>query len=118
VTIYAVVVVAVSAPLTHLSGRFPRRQVMSGLLAIFVLGTLAASAAPSYGWLIAARVVIALAQALFWSIVAVVAVGLFPPRFRGRAVAGTFAGSSIALILGFPPEPCRPARGVGLAFSV
>jgi DHA1 family inner membrane transport protein len=102
VTIYAVVVVAVSAPLTHLSGRFPRRQVMSGLLAIFVLGTLAASAAPSYGWLIAARVVIALAQALFWSIVAVVAVGLFPPRFRGRAVAGTFAGSSIALILGVP----------------
>jgi DHA1 family inner membrane transport protein len=67
-----------------------------------VLGTLAASAAPSYGWLIAARVVIALAQALFWSIVAVVAVGLFPPRFRGRAVAGTFAGSSIALILGVP----------------
>jgi DHA1 family inner membrane transport protein len=102
VTIYAVVVVAVSAPLTHLSGRFPRRQVMSGMLAVFVLGTLAASAAPSYGWLIAARVVIALAQALFWSIVAVVAVGLFPPRFRGRAVAWTFAGSSIALILGVP----------------
>jgi DHA1 family inner membrane transport protein len=101
VTIYAVVVVAVSAPLTHLSGRFPRRQVMSGLLAIFVLGTLAASAAPSYGWLIAARVVIALAQALFWSIVAVVAVGLFPPRFRGRAVAGTFAGTLVGQLVGW-----------------
>jgi DHA1 family inner membrane transport protein len=102
VTIYAVVVVAVSAPLTHLTGRIPRRPVMSGLLATFVLGTLAASAAPSYGWVVGARVLIALAQALFWSIAAVVAVGLFPPRLRGRAVAGVFAGSSIALILGIP----------------
>jgi DHA1 family inner membrane transport protein len=102
VTIYALVVVAVSAPLTHLTRGISRRPLLSGLLATFVLGTLAASAAPSYGWLIAARVVIALAQALFWSIVAVVAVGLFPPRARGRAVAGVFAGSSIALILGVP----------------
>jgi DHA1 family inner membrane transport protein len=102
VTIYALVVVVVSAPLTHLTRGVPRRPLLSGLLAIFVLGTLAASAAPSYGWLIAARVVIALVQALFWSIVAVVAVGLFPPRARGRAVAAVFAGSSIALILGVP----------------
>ncbi len=102
VTIYALVVVAVSAPLTHLTRGISRRPLLSGLLATFVLGTLAASAAPSYGWLIAARVVIALAQAVFWSIVAVVAVGLFPPRARGRAVAGVFAGSSIALILGVP----------------
>jgi DHA1 family inner membrane transport protein len=102
VTIYALVVVAVSAPFTHLTRDIPRRPLLTGLLATFVLGTLAASAAPSYGWLIAARVVIALAQALFWSIVAVVAVGLFPPRARGKAVAGVFAGSSIALILGVP----------------
>jgi DHA1 family inner membrane transport protein len=102
VTIYALVVVAVSAPLTHLTRDVPRRPLLSGLLATFVLANLAASAAPSYGWLIAARVVIALAQALFWSIVAVVAVGLFPPRARGRAVAAVFAGSSMALILGVP----------------
>jgi DHA1 family inner membrane transport protein len=102
VTIYALVVVAISAPLTHLTRGIPRRPLLAGMLATFVLATLAASAAPSYGWLIAARVVIALAQALFWSIVAVVAVGLFPPRARGRAVAGVFAGSSIALILGVP----------------
>jgi DHA1 family inner membrane transport protein len=102
VTIYALVVVAVSAPLTHLTRGVPRRPLLAGLLATFVLATLAASAAPSYGWLIAARVVIALAQALFWSIVAVVAVDLFPSRARGRAVAGVFAGSSIGLILGVP----------------
>jgi DHA1 family inner membrane transport protein len=102
VTVYAVVVVVVSAPLTHLTRDVPRRALLSGLLATFALGTLAVAAAPSYGWLVAARVVIALAQAVFWSIVAVVAVGLFPPRYRGRAVAGVFAGSSISLILGVP----------------
>jgi DHA1 family inner membrane transport protein len=102
VTIYAVVVIAVSAPLTHLTREIPRRPLLSGLLAIFVVATLAAAAAPGYAWMVAARVVIALAQALFWSIVAVVAVGLFPPQARGKAVAGVFAGSSIALILGVP----------------
>jgi len=102
VTIYAVVVVVVSAPLTHLTRGIARRPLLVGLLATFVVATLAASAAPSYAWLVAARVVIALAQAIFWSIVAVVAVGLLPPQFRGRAIVGVFAGSSLALILGIP----------------
>jgi len=102
VTIYALVVIAVSAPLTHLTRRVPRRPLLCGLVAVFILGTLAAAAAPGYGWLVAARVVTALAQAVFWSIVAVVAVGLFPARMRGRAVAVLFAGTSLSLILGIP----------------
>ncbi|MGD1034543.1 MAG: MFS transporter [Candidatus Dormibacteria bacterium] len=102
VTIYAVVVIAVSAPLTRLTRGIPRRPLLNGLLATFAIATLAAAAAPGYAWLVAARVVIALAQAIFWSIVAVVAVGLVPARYRGRAVALVFAGSSIALILGIP----------------
>jgi DHA1 family inner membrane transport protein len=102
VTIYAVVVITVSAPLTRLTRGIPRRPLLAGLLGTFALATLAAAAAPSYAWLVAARVVIALAQAIFWSIVAVVAVGLVPAQYRGRAVALVFAGSSIALILGIP----------------
>ena len=102
VTMYAVVVVAVSAPLTHLTGRVGRRPLLCGLLGVFALATLAASAAPSYGWLAAARVATALAQSVFWSILAVVAAGLVPRQLRGRAIAGVFAGSSLALILGVP----------------
>ena len=102
VTVYALVVVAVSAPLTRLTRRLPRRSLMGGLAAIFVLGTLAAAGSPGYPWLVAARVVTALAQAVFWSIVAVVAAGMVPPSRRGRAVAGVFVGSSMALILGVP----------------
>lgn len=102
VTIYAVVVVASSAPLTHVARGVSRRLLLCGVLATFVLATLAAAAAPDYAWLAGARVLTALAQAIYWSVVAVVAVGLFPPQFRGRALAGVFAGSSLALILGVP----------------
>jgi predicted MFS family arabinose efflux permease len=102
VTIYAVVVVAVSVPLTHLTRRVHRRALLCGLLGIFVAATLSAAIAPDYGWLVAARVVTALAQAIFWSIVAVVTVSLVPPHLRGTAVAAVFAGSSIALVVGLP----------------
>jgi MFS transporter, DHA1 family, inner membrane transport protein len=102
VTIYAVVVVAVSAPLTHLTRRVRRRPLLCGLLAIFVLATLAAALAPGYAWLVGARLITALAQAVFWSIVAVVTVSLVPSRLRGRAVAAVFAGAAIAGIVGIP----------------
>jgi MFS transporter, DHA1 family, inner membrane transport protein len=102
VTIYAVVVVAASAPLTYLTRRVSRRFLLTCLLGIFVAGTLAAAAAPGYGWLVAARVVTALSQAVFWSIVAVAAAGLFPAGERGRAVAGVLSGGPLAFLLGVP----------------
>ena len=96
------VVVAASLPLAHLTRRVPRRLLLSGLLAVFVLASWASAAAPSYGVLLAARVVTALSQALFWSIVVSTAAGLFPPRLRGRVIAVVFAGSSLAAVLGLP----------------
>ncbi len=102
VTVYALVVVAVSVPLTRLTRHVPRRYLLSGVLCIFVGATLAAAAAPSYGWLLAARVVTALSQAVFWSTAPVAAAGLFPPARRGRAVAGVLAGGPLAVLLGVP----------------
>jgi MFS transporter, DHA1 family, inner membrane transport protein len=102
VTIYALVVAVTSAPLTYLTRRVPRRFLLAVLLGVLVAGTLAAAAAPGYGWLVAARVVTALSQAVFWSIVAVVAAGLFPAGERGRAVAGVLSGAQLAILLGVP----------------
>jgi len=96
------VVVGMSAPLTYLTRHVPRRFLLSGLLGVFVAGTLGAAAAPGYGWLMAARVVTALSHAVFWSIAAVTAAGLFPAGERGRAVAGVASGATLALILGVP----------------
>jgi DHA1 family inner membrane transport protein len=102
VTVYALVVVATSAPLTHLTRHVPRRFLLSALLGVFVAGSLTAAAAPDYGWLVAARVVTALSHAVFWSVVAVTAAGLFPARQRGLAVAGVLSGGTLALVLGVP----------------
>ena len=102
VTIYALVVVVASAPLTHLTRRVPRRFLLSGLLAVFVAGTLATAVAPGYGWLLAARVVTAMSQAVFWSVVFVAAAGLFPAGERNRAVALVAAGIPVAILLGVP----------------
>jgi DHA1 family inner membrane transport protein len=101
-TVYAAVVVVTSAPLTYLTRNYPRRFLLTGLLGVFVAGTLAAAAAPGYGWLVAARVVTALSHAVFWSIVAVAAAGLFPAGERGRAVAIVASGGTLALLLGVP----------------
>jgi predicted MFS family arabinose efflux permease len=102
VTAYAAVVVVSSAPLTRLTTRWPRRPVICALVSAFSLTTLASSVAGNYWWLLGTRVLTALAQALFWSIVSVTAVSLFPARVRGKAVAGVLGGSSVAVVLGVP----------------
>ena len=69
VTVYAAINVALSAPLAHLTKALPRKATMCFLMAALVVTSLAAAAAPGYGWLMAVRVVTALGQALFWSLV-------------------------------------------------
>jgi predicted MFS family arabinose efflux permease len=64
VTVYAAINVALSAPLAHLTKGLPRKATMCFLMAALVLTSLAAAAAPGYGWLMAVRVVTALGQAL------------------------------------------------------
>jgi len=102
VTSYGLVVVVGSLPLTHLTRRVPRRLLLTVLLAVFVVATLASAVAPDYATLLAARVVTALSQALFWSIVVPTAAGLFSPAVRGRVVGIVFAGGSLAALLGVP----------------
>jgi DHA1 family inner membrane transport protein len=102
VTGYGLVVVVTSIPLTHLTRRVPRRHLLTGLLGVFVLATWATAAAPTYGLLLAARVVTALSQALFWSVVVATAAGLFSPAVRGRVIAVVFGGSSLATVAGVP----------------
>lgn len=102
VTCYGLVVVVASIPLTHLTRRVPRRTLLSGLLGIFVVATFVSAVASNYGVLLGARIVTALSQALFWSIVVPTAAGLFSPRVRGRVLAMVFGGSSLAAVLGVP----------------
>jgi MFS transporter, DHA1 family, inner membrane transport protein len=102
VSAYALVVVVASAPLTHLTKHIPRRFLVCSLMGVFIVGGLGAAAATDYWWLLGARAFTAMAQAVFWSVAAVTAVGLFPPAARARAVAGVLGGGSLAVVLGVP----------------
>lgn len=102
VTGYAAVVVLASLPLARLTLHLPRRLVLSGTLGVLTVATALSAAAPSYELLFAARLVVALSQALFWSIAPPIATGLFPPEFRGRVVARLAIGTALAPIIGIP----------------
>uniref|UniRef100_A0AAU2W281 MFS transporter n=1 Tax=Streptomyces sp. NBC_00008 TaxID=2903610 RepID=A0AAU2W281_9ACTN len=102
VTGYGVTVAVASLPLAHFTRTLPRRHVLTGLLAALVVSSLVASAAGSYGTLLAARLLTALAQALFWAVMGPVAVGLFRPGVRGRVVGALSVAGSLALVLGVP----------------
>lgn len=102
VTGYAFVVVLMSLPLTHVTRRIPRRQLLGATLAVFTLATALSAAADSYAVLAAARLVTALTQALFWSVVSPTVTGLFAPEVRGRIVARFAVGPALAPVLGVP----------------
>ena len=95
--------VAVGAPvLTIASRKWPRKTVLLALMVVFTLGNLACALAPSYGWLMAARVVTALAHGTFFGVGSVVATGLVPPDRRASAIAIMFTGLTAATLLGVP----------------
>jgi predicted MFS family arabinose efflux permease len=102
VTAYALVVVVATLPLTRLSRGIPRKPLLAVLLAVMTLTTLASALAPGYAALLAARIVGAASQALFWALVVPTAAGLVGPRQRGRALSLVFAGGSLAVIVGVP----------------
>jgi DHA1 family inner membrane transport protein len=95
--------VAIGAPLLTLATRaLPRKTVLLALMVIFTLGNLACAVAPSYGWLMAARVLTALAHGTFFGIGSVVATGLVPAHRRASAIAIMFTGLTAATLLGVP----------------
>jgi MFS transporter, DHA1 family, inner membrane transport protein len=102
VTVYAAINVALSAPLAHLTKRLPRKSTICAIMVALVLTSAAAAAAPGYDWLMGVRVITALGQALFWSLVIPTAASLFPPDMTGRAVGWILGGGSLAVVIGTP----------------
>jgi predicted MFS family arabinose efflux permease len=103
VTGYGLTVAVGSLPLAHVTRSVPRRYLMAGLLGLLAVASwVSALGGVSYGVLLAARVVTALAQALFWAVMGPVAVGMFPPGRRGRVMGLLSIGGSLATVGGVP----------------
>ena len=99
---YALGVVAGAPVLTVLTRNWPRKTVLLALMAIFTLGNAACALAPSYGLLMAARVLTAFAHGSFFGVGAVVATGLVAADKRASAIAIMFTGLTVANVLGVP----------------
>jgi MFS transporter, DHA1 family, inner membrane transport protein len=102
VTGYAMGVVVGAPVLAMLTARFPRRGALIALMAMFACGNLLCALAPSYGLLMAARVLTAFSHAAFFGIGAVAAADLAPPNQRAQAMSLMFAGLTVANVLGVP----------------
>jgi predicted MFS family arabinose efflux permease len=102
VTAYGFTVVLAAFPLTALTRRIPRRYLLGGLLTVFVAGSVVSALAGNYPTLLAARIGTALSHAVFWSVVAATAVGLFAPEVKGKVTGFLYGGISLAPVIGVP----------------
>ena len=99
---YAIGVVVGAPLLTVLTARWPRKTVLLALMGIFIAGNLACALAPTYGLLMAARVLTAFAHGTFFGVGSVVATRLVPADKKASAIALMFTGLTVANILGVP----------------
>jgi DHA1 family inner membrane transport protein len=102
VTGYALGVTFGGPVLALATAKADRRKALLFLIGIFITGNLLCAIAPTYGLLMAARVVTAICHGTFFGLGAVVAATIVPPQMRARAIAMMFSGLTLANVLGVP----------------
>ncbi len=102
VSVYALGVTFGAPVLTALTGRIERKPLLLGLMALFVVGNVAAALSPSYELLLVARVLSAFAHGVFFSVGATIAADLVPENRRASAIAMMFMGLTVAIVTGVP----------------
>jgi DHA1 family inner membrane transport protein len=95
--------VFIGAPIMAIATqKMPHRSALMVLMGVFILGNLLCALAPSYGCLMAARIITALCHGAFFGIGSVEAASLVPANRRASAVALMFTGLTLANVLGVP----------------
>lgn len=95
--------VVVGAPLiAAVTARMDRRKLLLVLMAVFTVGNLASTCAPSYDTLIAARFLAGLPHGAYFGVAALAAAHLMGPQNRAKAVAHVLTGLTVATVLGVP----------------
>ncbi|GIH09793.1 chloramphenicol resistance protein [Rhizocola hellebori] len=102
VTGYALVVMIFAVPLTRVTRRVPRRPLLTAALALFAVTTTISALATSYEVLLAARLLSAAINGVFWAVVFPTAISMFPSNVRGRVVARLSIGNALGPVVGVP----------------
>jgi DHA1 family inner membrane transport protein len=95
--------VVVGAPLVALcTARVPRKRLVLGLLVLFVVGTLASAAAPSFPLLLAARFVAGLPHGAYFGAAGMLAASMMGSGRQARGFAVVLGGLTVANVVGLP----------------
>jgi DHA1 family inner membrane transport protein len=99
----AAIVMTVGAPIAAAAtSRFDRRSLLAVTLAWYAIGLVASAFAATFPQLLGIRMATVISAAIFTPQAAATAALLAPPDARGRAMAFTFLGWSIASVFGVP----------------
>ena len=112
ISLYAWAVAILSVPLMLILNRMQYRPMLLLFVGLFAVFQILSGLANDYFTLVAARLGVAVAHAVFWSIAAPLAVKVVEPRYRLAALSAVATGTSIAMIVGLPL-----GRVIGLALG-
>lgn len=102
ISVYAWIVTLLSLPLMLLVSKIELRKLLLCVIVLFVGFQLFSALSTSYSMLMVARIGVACAHAVFWSIVSPLAVRIVPDKFRALALSMIVTGTSVAMIFGLP----------------
>lgn len=112
ISVYAWMVMILSLPLMILASRIEFKRLLLLVVTVFAFGQFLSSISVSYAMLMASRIVVACAHAIFWSIAPPLAVRVVSEEHRHMAMGMVVMGESVALIAGLPL-----GRVIGLAMG-
>src|SRR3954451_9463779 len=102
ISVYALGVVVGAPVIAALGARLPRRRLLVGLMAAFLVGNLLTEVAPGYRTMMVARFLSGLPHGAYFGVASLVAASLVAPQLRGRAVSSVLLGLAAAMLTGVP----------------
>ena len=101
-TVYAWTVLVMSLPAMLATGQMERKSLLVKLFVVFIIGHILSVIAWNFWILLIARMCIALAHSVFWSITASLVMRVATKNKKTQALGMLAIGTSLATILGLP----------------
>lgn len=102
VSLYAAGITVGAPVLALLTNRWNRKYLLLAIMVTFLIGNLLAATAPTFGILLAGRIIAALAHGIFMAIASLIAADVVAPQKRASAIAVMFTGLTLATVTGVP----------------
>ena len=102
VSLYAAGITVGAPVLALLTNRWNRKHLLLAIMVTFLIGNLLAATAPTFGILLAGRIIAALAHGIFMAIASLIAADVVAPQKRASAIAVMFTGLTLATVTGVP----------------